>query len=89
MVCEDYSTLRHGDIEDIAVTTRDVAKGEHLAISYGEVPFQWRLQRRLTLASTWCFHCVCELCSDPTDRGLNLAAWYCGACQGELAVRPP
>lgn len=69
-------------LEHVLVAARDIARGEHVAISYISDDFVGTSQRRLTLA-WWGFLCRCALCSDPAELGLHLEAWHCGHCNRE------
>lgn len=76
---EDDPAPGEGRMECVLVASRDIARGERLGLAYLDNFLLGSIKRRAeTLA--WNFLCQCELCLDPSQRGLHLEAWCCSAC---------
>ncbi|XP_034256562.1 uncharacterized protein LOC117654258 isoform X2 [Thrips palmi] len=79
---EDGPAPAAGSTEYVLVASRNIARGEHLTLAYLHNFLLGSVKRRAqTLA--WNFLCQCELCRDPSQRGLHLEAWCCAACSGK------
>ncbi|XP_034240562.1 uncharacterized protein LOC117644929 [Thrips palmi] len=75
----------------VLVAAKNIAAGEHVAITYLPDTVMGTSQRRLDL-TWWLFYCRCPMCSDASELGLHVDAWHCGHCnrQGRrcLVTRP-
>ncbi|XP_034246320.1 uncharacterized protein LOC117648166 [Thrips palmi] len=71
-----------GSLEYVLVATRDIARGEHLALGYLPNYLEGAAKRRMALLYRN-FLCRCELCSDPSQRGLYLEGWCCRSCSAK------
>ncbi|XP_034248694.1 uncharacterized protein LOC117649764 isoform X2 [Thrips palmi] len=68
------------DMETVLVAARDIARGEHVTITYLDGNSVCDAPTRRQTLLNWSFFCRCVLCRDPTELGLHLTAWYCGYC---------
>lgn len=64
----------------VLFATRDIRRGETIAISYTQ-PLKSTSQRREHLLEAKCFLCMCRRCRDPTESSLFCNALLCPKCR--------
>lgn len=80
----NVTVLAEGGSADtsVLVASRDIKKGEHLAIDYADQPLRpTELRREFNFSRG--FVCRCPACEDPTELGLYLGSWCCTGCRGD------